>query len=123
MSKRVAKNCARKKLAIAFRAYKEGVYKHEYAKRRGEVLWNTHLKENKDGKEVDIFIKRKDIKTYLDEYFWSALHVYFRTENMQCLPFFGGWAEQPAEIVSVIALFRVEQSKWEKEEFDKKIKN
>lgn len=44
------------------------------------------------------------------------------TENMQCLPFAGGWAEQPYEIVTVISLLRVEQSKWDKEELDKKLK-
>ena len=87
-----------------------------------EILCNTHVKETKDGKEVEIFIKRKEIKTYLDEYFWSALNIYFMTENMQTLPFSGGWAEQPSEIVTVIALFRVEQSKWDKEELDKKLK-
>ena len=41
------------------------------------------------------------------------------TENMSCLPFAGGWAEQPDEITTVIALFRVEQSKWEAEEREK----
>lgn len=44
------------------------------------------------------------------------------TENMQTLPFSGGWAEQPSEIITVIALFRGEQSKWEKEELDNKLK-
>ena len=94
MPKRTAKNCARKKLAIAFRAYKEGIYKHEYKGRRANVLWNTRVK---DSAEKEIFIKRKDINSYLDEYFWSALNVYFMTENMQCLPFAGGWAEQPRD--------------------------
>lgn len=90
--------------------------------RRGEVFWNTHVKETKNGKELEIFIKRKDIKTYFDDYFWSAMNIYCMTENMQCLPFLGGWAEQPAEITSIISLFRVEQSKWEKEEIEKKYK-
>lgn len=44
------------------------------------------------------------------------------TENMKCLPFSGGWAEQPFELVTVIALFRVEQSKWEQEQTEKKFK-
>ena len=119
MPKRTTKNCARKKLAIAFRAYKEGIYKHEYKGRRANVLWNTRVK---DSDEKEIFIKRKEIKTYLDEYFWSALNIYYITENMQTLPFSGGWAEQPYEIVTVISLLRVEQSKWDKEELDKKLK-
>ena len=41
------------------------------------------------------------------------------TETMNVLPFFGGWAEQPFEITTVIALFRAEQSKWEEEEREK----
>lgn len=79
-------------------------------------MWNTHVKDE-EGKEI--FIKRSEIKGYLDEYFWSALNIYFMTENMSCLPFSGGWAEQPEEITTVIALFRVEQSKWESEEWEK----
>ena len=41
------------------------------------------------------------------------------TETMDGLPFSGGWAEQPYEITTVIALFRAEQSKWEAEEWEK----
>lgn len=122
MPEGAAEERARKKLAVAFRAYKEGIHKHEYEGRRGEVLWNSHVKENRDGRELEIFVKRKELKGYLDEYFWSCLNVFFMTENMRCLPFSGGWAEQPAEITSVISLFRLEQSKWEKEEFEKKSK-
>ena len=123
MPERTSKNSARKKLAIAFRAFKEGIYKVDYKQRRGEVLWNSRVKEiNDEGKEVEIFIKRKDIKNYMDEYFYSAYNVYVMTENMQSLPFSGGWAEQPYEIVTAISLFRVEQSKWEKEEVDKNLK-
>ena len=55
----------------------------------------------------------------MSEYFWSALEIYILTENLECLPFAGGWAEQPAEIVSILNLFRVEKSLWDKEQFDK----
>lgn len=41
------------------------------------------------------------------------------TKNMECLPFAGGWAEQPYEITTVIALFNCEQNKWEAEELEK----
>ena len=41
------------------------------------------------------------------------------TETMKCLPFSGGWAEQPYEIATVIALFRIEQNRWENEEWEK----
>jgi hypothetical protein len=40
---------------------------------------------------------------------------------MQCLPFSGGWAEQPECITMAINLFRVEQSRWEQEEREKEL--
>ena len=80
------------------------------------MLYDTRLK-NEDGSSL--FIKRKDFRTYMSEYFWSALEVYILSENLDCLPFAGGWAEQPAEITTILNLFRVEKSLWDKEQFDK----
>ena len=110
------KGGGRKKLRIAFRLYNEGIWKAEYKGERGDVLYDTRLK-NEDGSSL--FIKRKDFKTYMSEYFWSALEVYILCENLDCLPFAGGWAEQPAEITTILNLFRVEKSLWDKEQFDK----
>lgn len=107
----------RKKLRIAFRIFKEGIYRHEYKGSRGNVLWDTGV-EDDEGKTI--FIQRKDINSYLDETFWSAYIIWCRTENLGCLPFSGGWAEQPAAITEVINLFKVEQSKWEAEQMEKK---
>lgn len=43
------------------------------------------------------------------------------TENMKCLPFAGGWAEQPEYIFQIINLFRVEEDRWEQEEREKEL--
>ena len=98
---------------IAFRIYKEGIYNHEYKGRRGEVLWDTRILDQ-NGK--NIFIKRKELASYLDEYFWSAMELYCMTETLKSLPFAGGWAEQPAEIITVLALLKTENAKWEEEQ-------
>ena len=111
-----------KKLKIAFRLYNEGIWKAEYKGERGNVLYDTKLK-NEDGSSL--FILRKDFAQYMNEYFWSALEIYILSENLQCFPFAGGWAEQPAEITAILNLFRVEKSLWDKEQRDKEdqIKN
>lgn len=44
------------------------------------------------------------------------------TENMQCLPFAGGWAEQPDYLAQIINLFRVEQDRWEQEQLEEEQK-
>lgn len=116
MQPNLDKGGGRKKLRIAFRLYNEGIWKAEYRGERGDVLYDTRLK-NEDGSSL--FIKRKDFKTYMSEYFWSALEVYILCENLECLPFAGGWAEQPAEITTILNLFRVEKSAWDKEQWDK----
>jgi len=67
-----------------------------------------------------VFILRSTIPGYMTEWFWSALEVYCMTVNMECLPFGGGWAEQPSEISTIISVLKVEDSRIEKEEWDKK---
>ena len=45
-----------------------------------------------------------------------ALDVFYTTENLGCLPFAGGWAEQPAWIVQVLSVLKVERWKVDDEE-------
>ncbi|MGP1587268.1 MAG: hypothetical protein ACTTHG_02875 [Treponemataceae bacterium] len=100
--------------------YNEGHWKHDYKEGRGDVLFDTKIKDETGN---SIFIKRKSFKDYLNEYFFSCLEVFYLTENMGCLPFAGGWAEQPAEITAVINLFRIERSIWDKEQMEKESKS
>lgn len=58
----------------------------------------------------------------MNDTFWSAYVIFCKTENLGCLPFAGGWAEQPADVVDVINLFKIEQSRWDSEQFEKKKK-
>jgi len=38
------------------------------------------------------------------------------SENLGCLPFAGGWAEQPEWITRVISLFKIERWRMDEEE-------
>lgn len=96
--------------------FKGGLYKHKYEGRRGLVLWNTRVK---DDEGHDIFIRRCDFKNYLTEDFYRALRIFAMSENLGCLPFSGGWAEQPADLMEVIELFKIEENTWEQEEIEK----
>ena len=49
-------------------------------------------------------IKRSEVNEYLDDWFWSALDVWYRWRTFGGLPFSGGWAEQPAHLVYVIEI-------------------
>ncbi len=92
------------------------MHKHEYKGKRGDVLYDTKVQDEAGS---NILIPRKTFREYLTPYFWSALDMFYLTENMKCLPFGGGWAEQPEEITVIINLFRIEQSKIEEEKWKK----
>lgn len=47
------------------------------------------------------------------------MELYYLTETMKCLPFSGGWAEQPAEITTILSLFKNEQTVWDNEQLEK----
>ncbi len=48
------------------------------------------------------------------------MEVFALTENLGCLPFAGGWAEQPAWITHALAVLKVEQYKIDNEEREAK---
>lgn len=48
-------------------------------------------------------VMRSEVPEYCDERFYSALDIWYRWRMFgNALPFAGGWAEQPAHIVTVI---------------------
>lgn len=49
-----------------------------------------------------VTIMRSEVNAYLDDWFWSAFDVWYRWKMFGCLPFSGGWAEQPAHLITVI---------------------
>lgn len=80
-------------------------------------LWNTGAKdENGDS----IFIPFKDAAAYVTEEFFLAWEVYCTSENLGCLPFAGGWAEQPAWITQAISVLKIERAKADEEERESK---
>lgn len=63
-------------------------------------------------------IPREEVDSFIDENFFTALEVYCLTENLGCFPFSGGWAEQPADIITAINCLKIEQSRIEREEWE-----
>jgi len=76
-------------------------------------LWNTRVKDER-GQEV--FIQTQDAAGYITEEFRAALEVFHTSENLGCLPFAGGWAEQPEWIVHAISVLKTERWKVDEEE-------
>ena len=106
----------RKKLRIAYRIWKTGIYKTKIRSGRGKLLWNTRVEDEAGSL---IMIPREEVDSFIDENFFTALQVYCLTENLGCLPFGGGWAEQPATVINSLKL---EQSRIEREEWEAKKK-
>jgi len=76
-------------------------------------LWNTRVKDER-GQEV--FIPSRDAAGCINEEFCAALEVFYTSENLGCLPFSGGWAEQPEWIVHAISVLKTERWKVDEEE-------
>ena len=77
------------------------------------LLWNTRVK---DGRGDDVFIPVRDAASYVNEEFYAAWEVFCLSENMGCLPFAGGWAEQPEWITRAISTLKIERFKADEEE-------
>jgi hypothetical protein len=80
-------------------------------------LWNTRVK---DERGQDVFISVQDAAAYITEEFCAALEVFCVSENMGCLPFAGGWAEQPEWITQAVSVLKVERWKIDEEEREAK---
>jgi len=52
----------------------------------------------------------------INEEFYAAHDVFCISENLGCLPFSGGWAEQPAWIVRALSILKTEQWKADEQE-------
>lgn len=80
------------------------------------MLWDSGVK---DAEGENIFIPRYRLEDYLTDDFWTALYIWNRTENLECLPFSGGWAEQPGFIADILNLFRCEKAEWDRIQWEK----
>jgi hypothetical protein len=76
-------------------------------------LWNTRVK---DERGQDVFIPLLDAASYITEEFCAVLEILCVSENMGCLPFAGGWAEQPEWITRAIFTLKVERFMVDEEE-------
>ena len=82
-----------------------------------DLLWDTRLTDERGN---DIFIRNSECASYITEEFISALDVFYTCENLGCLPFAGGWAEQPQWITQSLAVLKVERWKADEEEREAK---
>jgi len=80
-----------------------------------EKLWNSGVDDDNGGK---IFVSYGDMESYLTDEFFQCWEVYLLSEDIGCLPFTGGWAEQPEWIVRAIMLFKRETALWEQKEHE-----
>jgi len=76
-------------------------------------LWDTRVKDE-HGRSV--FIPALDAAGYITEEFCLAWEVFCLSGNLECLPFAGGWAEQPEWIVHAISVLKAERQKADEEE-------
>jgi hypothetical protein len=54
--------------------------------------------------------------------FYTMLEVFYTTETLGCLPFSGGWAEQPLWIARALAVLKAEKARVDDEERQQKQK-
>ena len=87
--------------------------KHEARTAPGrDPLWNSRAK---DERGQDIFIRTGEAASYITEAFYAALEVFYISETLGCLPFAGGWAEQPEWITRALSVLKVERSRVDEE--------
>jgi hypothetical protein len=75
--------------------------------------WNTRVKDERGN---DVFISARDAASYITEEFYTVLNVFCMCENLGCLPFAGGWAQQPEWITQALSVLKVERWKVDEEE-------
>ena len=78
-----------------------------------DLPWDTRVK---DERGQSVFIRLSEAASYINEKFCTALEVFYLTENMGCLPFSGGWAEQPEWITLALSTLKAERWKIDEEE-------
>ncbi|MBQ0167224.1 MAG: hypothetical protein KBT02_08975 [Treponema sp.] len=82
-------------------------------------MWDTGVKDE-NGKNIAILLVTAP--DYLTPEFYDCLNVFYMTENIGCLPFAGGWADQPYWIAQALSVLKVEQNLWDRREIDEKTK-
>jgi hypothetical protein len=66
-------------------------------------------------------IREKDISTYVNEFFYSAMERWALTK-MWGLAHGKGWADEPIEYINAISVLENEKNKMENEEMEKRQK-
>ena len=77
-----------------------------------DPLWNSRAK---DERGQDVFIRTSEAASYITDEFYTTLEVFYTSETLGCLPFGGGWAEQPVWIAQVLSVLKVEKSRVDEE--------
>ena len=98
--------------------YRAGKHQARTAPGR-DPLWNSRAK---DERGQDIFIRTSEAVSYITGESYTMLEVFYTSENLGCLPFGGGWAEQPVWIAQALSVLKVEKSRVDEEERESKRK-
>jgi hypothetical protein len=61
-------------------------------------------------------MRTSEAAAYVTEEFYAALEVFYVSETLGCLPFSGGWAEQPAWIATALSVLKAEKRRVDEEE-------
>jgi hypothetical protein len=75
--------------------------------------WNSRAKDERGN---DVFMRTSEAASYITETFYTMLDVFYMSETLGCLPFAGGWAEQPEWIVRALSVLKVERARVDREE-------
>lgn len=79
-------------------------------------IGDGRLKATYQGSLVTIW--KSEVKDWCDEYFFSCLDLWWRWRTFESLPFSGGWAENPAFVVSVLETMEAAYKQHEAEKYD-----
>jgi hypothetical protein len=60
--------------------------------------------------------------SYVTDDFFTMLNVFYTSENLECPPFAGGWAEQPLWITQALRILKVEKWVLDEEEREQRRK-
>lgn len=63
-------------------------------------IGDGRLKAIWQGKLITVW--KSEVAEWCDDWFFSCLDLWYRWKMFGCLPFTGGWAEQPAHLVEII---------------------
>jgi hypothetical protein len=101
---------------VAYRLFRDGKHLQRIRPGREHVLITTGIKDEY-GKPV--WVEAGRVSDFIDEDFYAAFEIYAMCELLATLPFGPAWAENPADIIQTIAVFKAEDRVMQSEKLEK----